>query len=143
MSRHAKHSKHSKRLLAIKRSHYSRSVAVLAWITLPRRNTLEKTSCIHAIDECEWPIIKTAAYKNFVPAMPKGNSKYDGGFFLMTATPDNVAICFFNSLNDIIANKNVKEDLIPILLMKKNFYIVCNFTRNRNHQLMLMENLWK
>ena len=83
---------------------------------LAAREYLGENFQYHAINECEWPIKKTAAYKSFVPAMPKGNSKYDGGLFLLTATPDNTAVCFFNSLNDIIANKNVKEDLIPILL---------------------------
>ena len=51
----------------------------------------------YGIDEGDWAIKKTNAYKNFTPKLPKTIS-YDDGIFLLNVTKENPVICFFNSL---------------------------------------------
>lgn len=55
------------------------------------------------IDECEWKFKETKNYKNFEPKLPK-TVKFDEGIFLLTATPENAVLCFFNSLFTISNN---------------------------------------
>lgn len=68
--------------------------------------------------------------------MPKKNLNYYEGLRLLSIVPNNAVICFFNSLNDIINNKEqFKKDLLDSISIKTNFYIICNYTRGGNHTL--------
>ena len=62
------------------------------------------------IDECEWEIKNTTAYKDLDNNMPKENLTFDEGKGLLSLVVSNAVICFFNSLNDIMNNKeNIKS----------------------------------
>ena len=62
--------------------------------------------------------------------------KFIDGISLLKIAVERVAICFFNSLNDILNNqKDLKYKLVSSLSSKRNFAIVCNFTRGGNHTL--------
>ena len=88
----------------------------------------------YGIDEGDWVIKKTNAYKNFTPKLPKTIS-YDNGMFLLNITKENPVICFFNSLFTISNNSNLKEDLVKALENKNNFYIICDYTINNNYHM--------
>ncbi len=88
------------------------------------------------IDECDWAIKETKAYKNLDNKMPKESLNFDEGINFLNIAVDNVAICFFNSLNDILNNKSdLKQILVASLKQKQNFYILCNYTHGGNHTL--------
>lgn len=89
----------------------------------------------YGIEECEWAIKKTDNYKNFEPKLPK-TMKFDEGIFLLTATRENAALCFFNSLFTILNNtEDLQKQLSEALQNKRNFYIVCDYTINSNYHM--------
>ena len=88
----------------------------------------------YGIDECDWTIKETAAYKNFEPKLPK-TIKFDSGRFLLNLDYENLVICFFNSLFTISNNTDLEEVLIEALENKHDFYIICNCTINNNYHM--------
>lgn len=94
----------------------------------------------YPIEECEWAITNTENYKNFKPELPKKILKYKDGILLLSMTPKNAVVCFFNSLFTISNNADLKNELILALENKENFYFVCNFTVNNNFHLPTVEN---
>jgi hypothetical protein len=92
------------------------------------------------IDKCEWAIMQTEQYKNLTSGMPKKSLSFNDGIMLLQMIPDNAAICFFNSLNDILNDKpNSQTTLASVLSTKSNFYLVCNFTVTSNFTLAMTE----
>ena len=88
------------------------------------------------IDECEWAIKNTEAYKNLDDNMPKENLFFDEGKRFLHLAVSNIVICLFNSLNDIMNNKeNLLGEFFECLHQKQNFCVVCNHTRGGNHVL--------
>lgn len=88
------------------------------------------------VDNTEWAIKETKTYKNLSNNEIKNNFNYNEGIKLLSIVPNNVVVCFFNSLNDILQNTNeLKSDLVESLERKSNFYIICNYTRGGNHTL--------
>jgi hypothetical protein len=87
------------------------------------------------IEECDWAITKTDAYKNFEPELPKTHFGFIDGMRLLKLVQKNAVICFFNSLFTISENTDLKEKLVSALSGKTNFYFVCNYTVNNNFHL--------
>lgn len=88
------------------------------------------------VDECEWAIKNTAAYRKLAVNMPQRNFKFVEGMSLLKVSPERIVVCFFNSLNDILGNQiDFESKLIATLKYKGNFAIVCNYTRGGNHTL--------
>lgn len=99
------------------------------------KEVFESNFNYYGIDECDWAIKKTNNYKNFEPKLPK-TMKFDDGMFLLTATRENVVLCFFNSLFTISNSaEDLQKQLIDALQDKKNFYIVCDYTINSNYHM--------
>lgn len=72
--------------------------------------------------------------------MPRENLSFNEGVNFLKLASGNIVICLFNSLNDIINNKNnLKKIFIEALRFKTNFSIVCNYTRGGNHVLAYNE----
>ena len=88
----------------------------------------------YGIDECDWAIKKTDAYKNFKPTLPQ-TSKFDVGTFLLNGRQNNLVICFFNSLFTISNNTKLDEVLLKALQNQDEFYIVCDYTINSNYHM--------
>lgn len=88
------------------------------------------------IDECEWAIKDTAAYKKMANNMPQRNIKFADGMVLLKVALERTVISFFNSLNDILDNQcDFDKKLVEALNYKRNFAIICNYTRGGNHTL--------
>lgn len=90
------------------------------------------------IDECNWAITKTDAYKNFVPKLPK-TIKFDVGSFILNGNFNNLIICFFNSLFTISENCDIENVLLKALKNKDKFYLICNYTINSNFHMPTVE----
>ena len=86
------------------------------------------------IDATEWAIKKTESYKEFKPKLPK-TVKYDTGIYILKGKYENTVLCFFNSLFTVSENSDLDKDLTECLKNKDNFYIVCNFTINKNYHM--------
>ena len=86
----------------------------------------------YPIDECEWAIKGTENFRNFKPELPKRTMSLKEGMMLLTMTPQDAIICFFNSLFTISENTDLKKQLLSALRTKKNFYFVCDYTMNAN-----------
>lgn len=97
----------------------------------------EKTK-YYGIDECDWAIAKTSAYKNFHPKLPK-TIKFDVGTFLLGGNYDNLVLCFFNSLFTISENTDLEKRLLETLKNKDKFYFVCDYTINSNFHMPTVE----
>ena len=93
----------------------------------------------YPIDECRWAIMDTENYKNFEPKLPKRIIKFNDGIMLLSMTPNNAVLCFFNSLFTISQNTDLKNKLLLALKSKNNFYFVCDFTVNNNFHLPTVE----
>lgn len=103
---------------------------------LAGKEIFENNFSYFGVDECEWAVKDTSAYKNLDEYMPKKNLNYYEGLRLLSIVPNNAVICFFNSLNDIMNNKkDLKKDLLETMSIKTNFQIICNYTRGGNHTL--------
>lgn len=103
---------------------------------LALKETFNNNFSYFGIDECEWAVKATNEYKALSENMPKENLKFIDGINLLSVSSNNPVVCFFNSLNDILNNRNyLKEELLSAFSGKTNFYIVCNFTRGGNHVL--------
>ena len=87
------------------------------------------------IDECDWAIKNTDAYRNFSPSLPK-TMKLEEGLFLLSATNQDAMLCFFNSLFTISNNTDILKKLIAALINKKNFFIICDYTINSNYHII-------
>lgn len=87
------------------------------------------------IEECNWAITNTEAYKNFKPKLPSERYAFKDGIKLLKIIKSNAVICFFNSLFTISENTDLIEKLMDSLKNKNNFYFVCNFTINNNFHL--------
>lgn len=92
----------------------------------------------YGIDECDWAIAKTSAYKNFSPKLPK-TIKFDVGTFLLGGNYDNLVLCFFNSLFTISENTDLEKRLLETLKNKDKFYFVCDYTINSNFHMPTVE----
>lgn len=88
----------------------------------------------YGIDECDWAIKKTEAYKNFKPKLPK-TRKFHVGSFLLNGRQTNLVVCFFNSLFTISNNTNLDKILLKALQNQDEFYIVCDYTINSNYHM--------
>ena len=86
------------------------------------------------VDENDWAIKKTENYKKFKPKLPK-TINFEEGIFLLNAMQENVVICFFNSLFTILNNTNLEKELVNALQNKRTFYLVCNYTINKNFHM--------
>jgi len=93
----------------------------------------------YGIDECRWAIKDTANYRNFEPKLPRRTMKLDEGLALLSVTPKNAVVCFFNSLYAIMNSVDLKKKLIATLQNKANFYFVCDYTINSNFNMPMME----
>jgi|GEM_PF-2197378 len=94
----------------------------------------------YPIDECKWAIMETDNYKKFEPKLPKRIMSLDEGMMLLTMTPRNAVVSFFNSLFSISKNTpNLKQKLIKTLQTKNNFYFVCDYTVNNNFHMPTAE----
>ena len=95
----------------------------------------------YPIEETRWAIMDTDNYKNFIPKLPKRITKFNEGMTLLSMTPNNAVVCFFNSLFTISKNTpNLKNRLISALQSKSNFYFVCDYTVNNNFHMPTVEN---
>lgn len=92
----------------------------------------------YGIDECEWAVMKTYNYKNFMPKLPK-TIKFDVGTFLLNGRYDNLVLCFFNSLFTISENTDLDKLLITALKNQDEFYLVCDYTINNNFHMPTVE----
>ena len=88
----------------------------------------------YGIDECEWAIKKTNAYKNFKPKLPK-TIKFDVGTFLLNGRQENLVLCFFNSLFTISSNTDLDKLLVNALRNQDEFYLLCDYTINSNYHM--------
>ncbi len=59
------------------------------------------------VDNTQWSIKETRAYKNLFCDENNNNFNYNEGIKLLSIVHGNVVVCFFNSLNDILQNKKI------------------------------------
>ena len=86
------------------------------------------------VDDCDWAIKKTDAYKNFEPKLPK-TIKYDVGAYILQGKQQNLVVCFFNSLFTISNNSNLEKELVEALQHQDSFYLICDYTINSNYHM--------
>lgn len=88
----------------------------------------------YGIENGCWAITTTENYKNFVPKLPN-TINFNVGNFLLGAKQNNLVLCFFNSLFTISENTNLDKILINNLKNQDGFYLVCDYTINKNYYM--------